>query len=295
MKRRDFLIGSTLLMTACVAPGTSRPAPFASDRISVTTRGSGPDVLLVPGLTSSPEIWDGLVAALPGYRYHRVQVAGFAGTPIGGNAGEGPILAPIADELIRYVREAGLDRPAIIGHSMGGSLAMMAAARAPDAIARAMVIDMLPFMGMLFGPPGSTAEGVRPVAEATRAQILGRSDADRRKGIEASIAAMVRDPAARAGPVRHALGSDTGLGARVMYDLITTDLRPELRALKQPLTVLYVRGPNIPMTDEQMDLVYRMSFANAPQAVLKRIPNAYHFIMLDQPQRFAEEVARFLG
>ncbi len=294
MKRRDFLIGASLLAAACVSPKNAGATGFVSDRIEVTTRGSGPDVLLVPGLTSSPEIWEGLVTGVPGYRYHLVQVKGFAGTPVSGNAGDGPILAPLADELVRYVRKAGLERPAVIGHSMGGSLAMMTAIRAPDAVSRVMVVDMLPFMGMLFGPPGTTSESVRPIAEATRAQIIGRSEAERRSAIEASIAGMVRNEAARAGPIRHALGSDPALGARSMYDLITTDLRPGLAAIKVPLSVLYVRGPNIPLSDEQMDAVYRLSFAEAPQAVLQRVPESNHFVMLDQPARFAEEVARFL-
>jgi pimeloyl-ACP methyl ester carboxylesterase len=46
----------------------------------VAVRGSGPDVILIPGLSASRGIWSSTVAAVPGYRYHLVQVAGFAGT-----------------------------------------------------------------------------------------------------------------------------------------------------------------------------------------------------------------------
>src|SRR3569623_2619622 len=82
-------------------------APFHSDRISVDTRGSGPDVVLIPGLSSSPKVWEGTVAAVPGYRYHLVRVGGFDGAPAGANA-SGPVVAPVAGEVARYLRAAGL-------------------------------------------------------------------------------------------------------------------------------------------------------------------------------------------
>jgi pimeloyl-ACP methyl ester carboxylesterase len=79
-----------------------------------------------------------------------------------------------------------------------------------------------------------------------------------------------------------------------MHELITTDLRPELANIKVPVTVLYVRAPALPMTDEQMDAVYRSSFANLRGATLTRIPDSRHFIMWDAPERFAQEVRTFL-
>ena len=74
------------LLFAANAAAAQPSAAFTSDRISVETRGSGPDVVLIPGLTSSPRAWESTVAAVPGYRYHLVQVAGFAGAPAEANA-----------------------------------------------------------------------------------------------------------------------------------------------------------------------------------------------------------------
>ncbi len=53
--------------------GTSVPEPlasFSSERISVKTQGAGGDVILIPGLNSSPRVWAEMIAAVPGYRYH---------------------------------------------------------------------------------------------------------------------------------------------------------------------------------------------------------------------------------
>lgn len=268
---------------------------FHSSRIQVSVVGSGPDVILMPGMGSSPEIWRNTVAAVPGYRYHLVQVSGFAGSPLDGNSGSGPILDELAKELSRYIDETRLERPALIGHSMGGTVAMMVAARNPDAVSKLMVVDMLPHLGVLFAPPATPPAGIEQIASQVRNQILGRTEEARRTSTEAGIAAMVRDPAQRPRPTEHALASDAALTARVMYDLITIDNRSELARFTGPTRILYVAGPNIPLTGEQVDGLYQAQFQGLPQATLRRVPDSYHFIMLDQPGLFAEEVRRFLS
>ena len=103
MKRREFLLSAGAAALAALAPAAARSG-FASSRLSVVVRGSGPDVILIPGLTASRDMWEGTVAALPDYRYHLVQVAGFAGDPARGNA-SGDVVAPVAAEVARYIAE----------------------------------------------------------------------------------------------------------------------------------------------------------------------------------------------
>jgi pimeloyl-ACP methyl ester carboxylesterase len=270
------------------------PAAFASERLSVEVVGSGPDVVLIPGLSSSPEVWRSTVAAVPGYRYHLVHVAGFAGKPAGANA-SGAVVEPVAGEIARYIREAGLSKPAVVGHSLGGAWAIMVAGRNPDLVSKAMVVDMLPFLGAMFGGPTATPESVRPIAEQMRTGIATSAGEARRKQIEQTIAGMVRTEALRAGVVEASLASDPAASGQAMYDLVTTDLRPDVARIKVPLTVLYVRPQGAPVTDAQMEQFYAMSYAGAPQAVLKRIPDSYHFIMFDAPDVFQSELKAFLA
>ena len=78
-------------------------AGFQSDRIRVTVDGDmdGRDIILIPGLSSSPAVWQGTVDHLNGaYRVHRIHVQGFAGAPAEGNA-SGPVAAPGAEEIAR--------------------------------------------------------------------------------------------------------------------------------------------------------------------------------------------------
>ena len=285
-----FLLALLLLPLAAAASD----APFASDRISVETVGSGPDVVLVPGLSSSPDVWRSTVAAVPGYRYHLVHVAGFAGRPAGANAA-GAVVEPVAGEIARYIEEAGLKKPAIVGHSLGGAWAIMVAGRHPELVSKAMVVDMLPFLGAMFGGPTATPESVKPMAEQMRTGIATATGEPRQKRIEQTIAGMVRTEGARAAIIGHSLASDPAASGQAMYDLITTDLRPDVARIKVPLTVLYVTPAGAPVTDAQMEQFYAMSYAGAPQAVLKRIPQSYHFIMIDEPAVFQSELKEFLA
>ncbi|MGF1550122.1 MAG: alpha/beta fold hydrolase [Sphingomonadaceae bacterium] len=279
-----------------LAESAAAPAAesFASERIAVEVRGEGPDVVLVPGLSSAPQVWESTVAAMPGYRYHLVRVRGFGADDPGANA-SGEVLMPVASEIARYIEEAGLERPAMVGHSLGGSLGIIVAARHPHLVGRLMVVDMLPFMGPMFAGPGATPESVEPIAAQIRDGIANAEEERRRQSTERTIAGMVRTEELRPQAVATALASDPELSGRMMYELITTDLRPALARIEAPLKVLYVRGPEAPVTDEQMRAFYEMSYANAPQAEIVQIPGAYHFIMWDEPETFRRELREFLA
>lgn len=272
-------------------------AAFESGRFHV--RVDGPehpvgDVILVPGLTSSPEIWQGLTEALKDrYRVHRVHVQGFAGAPAEDNAA-GPVSAPVAEDLARYIAEQGLVKPAVIGHSMGGTIGMMLAARHPDSVGKLMVVDMVPFMGAMFGGPGATAESVAPVADQIHTGMAsGPREAYNAQAI-ASINGMINTASERAAAIRHMETSDQQVAASAFRELIVTDLRPELARITAPTTVLYVKFNDPRMTPEITDGIYQASFVGLRGARLKRIDDSAHFIMLDQPATFAAEVNAFL-
>jgi pimeloyl-ACP methyl ester carboxylesterase len=298
---RCLLFALTLPLSALAAPAPAAAAApaeaslpaFASERIGVTVRGEGPDVVLIPGLSSSPEVWTSTIEALPGYRYHVVHVAGFAGRPPGANA-SGPVVAPVAEEIARYIRDSKLVRPAVVGHSLGGTWAMMVAARHPELVSRVMVIDMFPFVGAMFGGPGATAESLRTAADRVRSGIAASTGDPRKSQTEQTIATMVRTEGLRAQAIAHSLASDAAVSGQAMHDLILTDLRPELPRIKVPMTVLWVQPPKAPVTEEQMAQFYRASYAAVPQARVVRISEAYHFIMWDAPEAFRKELRALL-
>jgi pimeloyl-ACP methyl ester carboxylesterase len=274
-------------------------ADFESGRFHVRVDGpANPvgDVILIPGLSSSPEVWDQLTEQLKGrYRVHRIHVQGFAGAPVEDNA-TGPVAAPVAEDLARYIAEQNLNKPAVIGHSMGGTIGMMLAARHPDSVGKLMVVDMIPFMGAMFAQPGAnpTVESVTPMVEAVSARSAAVSDADYRTASAAMVTSMIKTESLRAGPLQDAATSDRAASQNAYRELLLTDLRAELPRITAPVEVLYVMFEFPGMTPEMTDGIYRMSFASLPSAQLTRIDDSAHFIMLDQPAVFAAKVNAFL-
>jgi pimeloyl-ACP methyl ester carboxylesterase len=294
MDRRQLLLGAGAMALAVFAGGPALAA-FTSDRISVITEGDGPDVILVHGLSSSRTVWQSLVEKLKGrYRFHLVQIGGYAGAPVGAN-GDGPVAAPVAAEIARYIADAKLDRPAVIGHSMGGTIVMMLAARHPDAVGKVMVVDMMPFMGAMFAQPPATPEKVRPVADQILQGSLAATPAEYAKRQADMIDSMVKTKSALPVLVEHARTSDRKASADAFHELIVTDLGPELSKITAPTTVLYAHTPSYPFSAEVLDGFYKAAYANLKGVKLVRIPEAWHFIMIDQPERFTTEVTTFLA
>jgi pimeloyl-ACP methyl ester carboxylesterase len=292
--RRTLLAALLALAGTVLVPAAAFADNFKSDRITVKAEGAGSDVILIPGLGSSPRVWAEMIKAIPNHRYHVIQVSGFAGQAKGGNA-DGLVSAPVAEEIARYIAQEGIKKPAVIGHSMGGTIGMMLAARHPQAISKLMVVDMFPFLGGLFGPPGTTPQSITPTADALRDRVRNPDPAARQQRTEATINSMINTVAMRPAGMEDSLKSDADVVARAYHELIVTDLTPELPKIAVPTTVLYVLPNGSPIGEAQIDAFYQAAYAPVKGATLKRIPNSAHFIMWDQPERFQSEVKAFLN
>ncbi len=289
MKIRQFFLAAGAVALFAAAPAQvaggqqssapaakAAPAPYASDRISVVVQGTGPDVILIPGLTSPREIWRGTVAAVPGYRYHLVQVNGFAGTKAGANA-SGPVVEPVATEIARYIQHERLQTPALIGHSMGGTISMIIAARQPQLVGKLMVVDMLPQPVGLFG---GTASGLGALADRIATTPSGKRLIGALVGTFGSEAARQSDP---------------DVVAQASHDLARTNLTPELVKIAAPMTVLFASPATASPEHGRIVQEYRAAYSGVRTAKLRPIPESGHMIMFHQPARFRAEVKEFLA
>lgn len=295
-----------LLLAAAALPATAATAAPASTtaaptRFSVTVTGSGPDVIFIPGLSSTRDVWAASVKDLgASHRVHLVQLKGF-GEPAGPNA-SGSVLEPFVDELAAYVRSLP-GKPAIVGHSMGGLAALMLAADHPKAVGKLMIVDAFPFIGPVFG--ASDVAAITPRAEQMRAMVLGqagkitpdftlRPDCPQTLPAPAAPIGNMANSGAGACMIKHgAMTSDLRVVAQAMYDDMVTDMRPRLKDIAVPVTVLYPQDDRL-LPAAQADKAYADSYAGTPRLTLVRVTGSYHFIMQDQPARFRAELERFL-
>jgi pimeloyl-ACP methyl ester carboxylesterase len=276
--RRQSLIALTAA-AALATPAAVRaaPAPYASRRIAVSAQGRGRDVILIPGLGSGPAVWSRLTGDVSGVRWHLVHVRGFAGLAADANA-SGELLVPLADEIARYIRDNGLGAPAIIGHSMGGTLAMLVALRQPARVGRLMVVDMLPAAAGLIG---GTAAGMGFLARQLRGYFTG-TVAGRR-----AFARFLQDatPGGR--------DSDPDVVAAALDELAELDVAPRLATIRAPLTVVPALPADAAMARSTLARV-RDAYRPAPTARIAPVQPSGHMVMLDQPAKFAAAVRTFL-
>jgi pimeloyl-ACP methyl ester carboxylesterase len=231
---------------------------------------------------------------VPGYRYHLIEVAGFNGTDPAGYRTPGPLIRPLAEEVARYIGEQRLRGPAVVGHSLGGLMALKIAARHPNLVRKAMVVDMPAFNGMNFGGLSATVESVRAMAPSARQRYFGDDLTKSRKNTENLYAAFVQNEAARPAILKQALSSDREVAGRIFEETFSLDLRDEIRAIRAPLTVVYTRAPNQPAAHDRTDEMFRLAYQAVPRAKLRRVNDSGHFIMIDQPQAFRAELRGFL-
>lgn len=287
---RKLILVTSAALTLPYSASAQQPDAFISDRIAVAMRGSGPDIILIPGLASHRDVWEDVAAKLVGkYRVHLIQVRGFAGFPARGNA-TGLVSRPVAEELARYIRERGLQRPAVIGHSMGGTIGMMLAAAHPTLVGRLMVEDMHPFMGQMFAP---TVDSARVLANVMRDTLLAQHARGVPSMLEQMYPTMTRMERWKPRLMTGLRDSHRPTVVNAFHELIVTDLRPELPRITAPVTVVYV-APQGQGTPEQFDAMMRQAYANLRNGHLVRVDDANHFIHFDQLDRFLAEVETFM-
>ncbi len=282
----------SIFSPAQAAEPTRVEAPaFVSDRLSVEVMGQGPDVILIPGFASSRDVWRPLAERLSAtHRVHLVQLAGFAGEAW--THGDGAFVQPAVDEVARYART--LNRPAIIGHSMGALTGLLVAQQHPEVVSKLMSVDSLPFFSALYGPT-ATAESAKPFAEQAAAGILNADAAGYRVQQERTAGGMMRSEAGRAAMVEWSMTSDRHAMASAIRDVMTTDARPGLAAMTTPVWAVYAADAEGGVPAAMADGMWAREYADLPRVKLVRVDDSRHFIMNDQPERLGALVDQFLA
>ena len=278
-----------IVTAICVSTSQSKAAtPYpdaATARFSVTVTGSGPDVILIPGLASSGAVWDGTVVHLKDhYRLHVLNLAGFAGEPTGANA-TGDVLIPSVEALDAYIKANHLQKPVVVGHSLGGLMTLMLAKAHPEDAGKLVIVDALPYVGVIFNP-AATVETLKPTAAAMRDGMIS-TPVEAFKSQQSQMAqSMVTAPADQARVLDWSMTSDRRVLAQSFYDDLIIDLRPDLATIATPTTLIY--PVSVGQNAEATEAIYKSNYATKLAMTFTRIDNSRHFIMLDQPEAFYE-------
>ena len=283
------ILAFTLLLllwtTTSVVAQTSQPYAF-----SVTVTGHGQPMILIPGYSCSGEVWNETVAHLKNrYECHVLTLPGYAGVkPIAQ-----PMLQTVRDEIIRYIRDKHLNKPIMMGHSLGAFMSLWVASQAPDQVGRLICVDGVPFISALMNPTAN-ADSLRKNPQfnpETVAQFYVNIPAD---GYEArmtgAMMAQVSDTT-HARQIAHwsALSDRKTLGYTYVT-MCTTDLRNDLTRIQSPTLVLGSLYMNSADVSRQ---ALTSQYAKLPNKTIE-VASTKHFIMYDNPIWFYQQLDSFL-
>lgn len=259
--------GIILALSASKSYGDTLHFPDAATaRFSVDVVGQGPDVILVPGLGSSKATRDGTVAHLKNhYRLHVINLAGFAGEPAAGNA-EGAVLAPTVEALHVYMTSHHL-KPIYFGHSLSGVIGLMLAKAYPQDETSLVIVDALPWYGMIFAPQSNAATIELGAAQMRDGMMSASDDAFAANSIQSAVM-LVSAPTDQATISSWSRSSDRKVFAKAFYEDLTTDLREDLSNIKTTVVLFYPFKASASFSLDQVDAFYKGAYAAMPNVRL---------------------------
>ena len=250
-----------------------------------------PVLIFIPALACGPWEWDGQITALAGrYDIYVLRLPGFDGLRAVPNDA---LVSRTAASIARLVRAHKISHPIVIGHSIGGSLAISFAEQYPGLSGGVIAIEG--------GYPASKSEqGRRRAADEDVAPFRGEG---RLKFERTFKTAMLADMLQRKADVdtvaRMAARSDPSAVVAWLYDVDMLDLTAGLEKIRVPLVEI------VPF-DAPVDSPYGLSLAKkralyakwlarAPRGSVVMIDHARHFVMFDRPAAFDRALFAAVG
>jgi pimeloyl-ACP methyl ester carboxylesterase len=280
---------------------SEQPEPDGADEglAARTVGAAGPRVVFVHGLFGQGRNWTTIAKGLADR--HRVTLLDLP------NHGHSPWT-----DRVDYVDMAELvaaelaswDEPVtLVGHSMGGKVAMQLALRRPELLRALVVVDIAPVEYPLTGgrsdDPDEEASPFGDYIAAMKAiDLTGlerRDDADR--ALQAAVPSRMVRSFLLQSLVREGTGTAGTWRWRLNLDLLERDLG-ELRGFPEPPAGAQFGGPVLWVAGADSHYVLdddreRMEHF-FPHTRLVRVKNAGHWVHSEQPDVFLETVRRFL-
>jgi pimeloyl-ACP methyl ester carboxylesterase len=294
---RNAFVGAALLAAVTTVGSAEAPAAFHVD-----VSGHGRPMILIPGLVSSGDTWKTTVARFQDrFTCHVLTLAGYAGVaPI-----DGPLLATARKQIAGYIRDHHLDKPVVVGHSLGGTLALDLAAHEPGLVGPLVIVDALPFMAGANGQMKTVADA-KPMVDQILATISAQTPeqyAQFYRNPNAPARYMVTSPENVEMITKWGIASDQRTVARSMAELFGIDLRDDVAKIDAPTLLIgtwsglrdQAQAFGGQVTREQVIGTFAQQFAKLRRLHFVLAEVARHFVMLDDPNWFFAQLDAFFA
>jgi pimeloyl-ACP methyl ester carboxylesterase len=276
MKTLFFLFALLLVINQSFASHSNRSSyPF---EVAVSGKG-GKSIIFIPGFGCSGGVWDDTKANFQNYTCYTLTMAGFAGV----KPQPGASFKSWEDGIARYIKDNNIKTPVLIGHSMGGGLALAIASDYPGLIEKVIVVDALPCLAAIMDPnfkPSDNCPFTSQLLSASNEQFLAMQ--------KNGIGRLVADTTKYNMIVDWTTKSDRATFANMYCNFSNTDLRESIVAIQCPVYVLlesYFKNMK-PAIEEQ--------YKNCKDSHLLYANQGLHFIMFDDVNWYMEQLKTIL-
>lgn len=265
-----------------------------------TKSGQGSPLIFIPGLDCSGDVWTDAVAHFSGaHTCYVLTLPGFAGQPA---ISTDNILGMVVGQLATYIRENHIHKPVIIGHSLGGWVALALAVAHPDLPGGLVIVSSAPFLPALSMGDGITVDSAANIGQQIKKAMTGQSPAQVEASQKMYLPMMIRDQARINEVAVMAARSDQATQGEVMYELFSQDLRPSMGQVRCPILALAdwsaykAYGATAASVKANLEAQYkRLSPGSGASLSIAMNDSSKHFIMFDEPQWFYEQVDGWLA
>jgi pimeloyl-ACP methyl ester carboxylesterase len=279
------------------APAPKPVESFDVGTLHVDKFGAGEQSLvLIPGLGCGPWVWHGTITKFaPTHTVYVLTLPGFSGHPA---AKEAALFATVQRDFWEMLATRKIVKPLVVGHSLGGMLAIAVAAEHPDHLSAIVAVDGLPIYPTLARLSEKARKGV---ADDIAKHMTGASEAETLANHKAYMSSVGTNRPELVEPAATLLArSDPRAVAAWMRELIVTDLRPKLPRATIPMLEIMpyqppAAGQEPGYTQEQTLGFYKSLVMGAPKASVVAITPSRHFVMLDQPEALYDALAKFFA
>jgi len=277
--------------------GRSGSAVISKPSFAVQKEGHGRPMIFIPGLYCSGEVWKETVKHFSShYTCYTLTLPGFAGQSA---IQSDSILVTIVHELADYIRQERIDKPVIVGHSLGGYMALAFGIYHPELAGDLVIVSSAPFLPALAMSPDISVDSAGKIGLMIRKAMVAQSPAQVRQYQQYSLGTMIRDTAKMAPVIEMAVKSDPATQGEVMYELFSQDLRPLVGRIRSRILALsdWSAYKQYGATRESVQTGLQAQYRQIGQGLLTiRINDlSKHFIMYDEPQWMYGQMDEFLA
>jgi pimeloyl-ACP methyl ester carboxylesterase len=253
----------------------------------------GRPLVLIPGLASGGWVWQETVRAFSSdHVMYVLTLPGFDGRP----AAPANAFASARTAVEKLVEQRRLDKPVIVGHSLGATLALAVAEDRPAQIGGIVAIDGLPVMpGTDALPPPERSR----YAQGMKARMAGMNRTLFASQQQAYMRTIGVVDMGKADDIALLTGrSDPASVGQYAADVLELDLRPGLKDIQAPVLVIAPffepDGAQQGLNAEAKADYYRSLMTGAPKVEVVTVAPARHFAMIDQPQQVNDAIRKYL-